>query len=78
MILPQTINGPVWYHKWPRLDHTEIVKFCSKRDMQFDQNFSNIENRQPYRLKAIEPHSTFCICERYIVGQNSIKLLAVK
>ena len=40
----------------------------------FKQKFSNIENSQLYRLRAMEPHSTFCICERYIAGQNSVKL----
>ena len=25
---------------------------------------------------SLEPHSTFCTCERYIAGQNSVKLLA--
>ena len=56
--------------------------------MQLKQKFSNTENGQLYRLKAIEPfdrpfsrlkaieakHLTFCICERHIANQNSVEL----
>ena len=45
-------------------------------DMQSNQKFPNIEHSQLYRLRAKEAHSTFCICERNIAGQNSVMLWA--
>ena len=71
----------IWSRVWspaiiygPEYGQPGIINFCSKRVLQPKQKFSNIENRQLYRLRAMEPHLTFCICERYIAGQNSVKL----
>ena len=59
----------------PEYDQPETVNFCSKRRLTCNpKKISNIENSQLFRLRAVKPHSTFCICERYIAGQNSVKL----
>ena len=63
----------------PEYDQPGIINSCSNRGLTWhatQTKFSNIENSQLYSLRAIEPHSTFCICERYIGGQNSFKILA--
>ena len=56
----------------PDYDQTEIITFYAIYAMKN----SKIENRPLYRLKAIDPQSSFLICERYVAGQNSVKLLA--
>ena len=56
----------------PDYDQTEIITFYA---IDAIKN-SKIENRPLYRLKAVDPQSTFLICERYVAGQNSVKLLA--
>ena len=65
MVKSGIVNGPDY-------DQTEIINFVPNagwRDMQLEQKFSNLEN-QLYSLKAIEPYSTFCICERYKAVQK--------
>ena len=61
-----------------KLNSYIFVPNAGWRDMQLKQNISIIENPQLYRLKALERHSTFCICDRYIAGQNSVKLSGLK
>ena len=49
-----------------------VVPNERRRDVNFKQK--NLKYGEP--IEAIEPHSTFCFCERYIESQNSVKLLA--